>query len=108
MKYCTKCGNKLVDEAVICPKCGCMVDNGLQTLKKVETTGRYTTVAKVFLIIGAVLKGTYLIPLLWAIPMTVGYFQKIKDGEKISTGYKVCCLLFVSVIGGIFMLCDND
>ena len=26
MKYCTKCGNELVDEAVICPKCGCAVE----------------------------------------------------------------------------------
>ena len=25
MKYCTKCGNELFDEAVICPKCGCPV-----------------------------------------------------------------------------------
>ena len=23
MKYCKKCGNELLDEAVICPKCGC-------------------------------------------------------------------------------------
>ena len=23
MKYCTKCGKELVDEAVICPVCGC-------------------------------------------------------------------------------------
>lgn len=23
MKYCSKCGNELMDEAVICPKCGC-------------------------------------------------------------------------------------
>lgn len=26
MKYCTKCGNQLLDEAVICMKCGCMVE----------------------------------------------------------------------------------
>lgn len=25
MKYCSKCGNELVDEAVICTKCGCSV-----------------------------------------------------------------------------------
>ena len=25
MKYCSKCGNELFDEAVICPKCGCAV-----------------------------------------------------------------------------------
>ena len=23
MKYCTQCGNQLVDEAVVCPQCGC-------------------------------------------------------------------------------------
>ena len=27
MKYCSKCGNELHDEAVICPKCGCPVPN---------------------------------------------------------------------------------
>ena len=27
MKYCSKCGNELLDEAVICPKCGCPVPN---------------------------------------------------------------------------------
>ena len=26
MKFCTKCGAELLDEAVICTKCGCMVD----------------------------------------------------------------------------------
>ena len=25
MKFCTKCGNELMDEAVICTKCGCMI-----------------------------------------------------------------------------------
>ena len=28
MKYCSKCGNELLDEAVICPKCGCPVESG--------------------------------------------------------------------------------
>ena len=27
MKFCTKCGNELFDEAVICPKCGCAAGN---------------------------------------------------------------------------------
>ena len=27
MKFCTKCGAELVDEAVLCTKCGCMVEN---------------------------------------------------------------------------------
>ncbi len=27
MKYCDKCGNQLLDEAVMCPKCGGAVGN---------------------------------------------------------------------------------
>ena len=27
MKYCVKCGKELVDEAVVCPGCGCMTGN---------------------------------------------------------------------------------
>lgn len=26
MKFCTKCGKEIFDEAVICPHCGCAVD----------------------------------------------------------------------------------
>lgn len=29
MKYCVKCGAELCDEAVVCPKCGCIVDGRL-------------------------------------------------------------------------------
>ncbi|MBQ9785013.1 MAG: zinc-ribbon domain-containing protein [Clostridia bacterium] len=27
MKYCSKCGKEMMDEAVICPNCGCAADN---------------------------------------------------------------------------------
>lgn len=27
MKYCSKCGAELLDEAIICPKCGCETDS---------------------------------------------------------------------------------
>lgn len=34
MKYCSKCGNELMDEAVICPKCGCPVpDSGMNVVQ---------------------------------------------------------------------------
>ena len=26
MKFCTHCGTEVLDEAVVCPKCGCSVD----------------------------------------------------------------------------------
>jgi len=40
--------------------------------------------------------------------MTVVYFRKVKNHEPIGTGFKVCSLLFVSLVGGILMLVDND
>ncbi len=68
-----------------------------------------TTAAKVFLIIGAIITGlSTLIGLAWCIPMCVYYFNRVRDGERVETGFKVCTLLFVSMIGGILMLCDKD
>ena len=36
MKYCTKCGKELVDEAVFCPGCGCSVDYNMNSAKPQE------------------------------------------------------------------------
>lgn len=27
MKYCSKCGNEILEEAIVCPKCGCAQEN---------------------------------------------------------------------------------
>ena len=29
MKYCSKCGKEIMDEAVICPGCGCAQENNV-------------------------------------------------------------------------------
>lgn len=50
MKYCTKCGSEMVDEAVMCTKCGCMAGkatekktaNGEKTLEVTERKGMST------------------------------------------------------------------
>jgi len=39
MKYCEKCGNQLLDEAVMCPKCG-------HTIKKIITPQQQKDIAK--------------------------------------------------------------
>ena len=39
MKYCEKCGNQLLDEAVMCPKCG-------HTIGKIITPQQQKEVAK--------------------------------------------------------------
>ena len=68
------------------------------------------TVAKIFMIIGTVASALslFLIPLAWCIPMTMAYWKKLKTGEPISVGFKICTLLFVNTIAGILMLCDKD
>ena len=66
--------------------------------------------AKVFMIIGMILTGIccYFVGFAWTIPMTVKYLKALKEGRRLSTGFKVCCLIFVSAVGGILMLCDKD
>ena len=71
-----------------------------------ETT--LQTVAKIFMIISTVLMGFAIIPLAWCIPMTVIYCRKIKNGEPVGLGFKICSLLFVSLIAGILMLIDGE
>lgn len=46
-----------------------------------------------------------IIALAWMIPMCI-HSQGIRDGKRPNTvGFGVCTLLFVSLIGGILMLC---
>ena len=49
-----------------------------------------------------------LIPLAWEIPMVIVLSDKIKNGKPISTGFKVCTLLFVNTVAGILLLCDKE
>ena len=36
MKFCEKCGKEIMDEAVICPGCGCSVNDRSETVKVME------------------------------------------------------------------------
>lgn len=152
MKYCSKCGNELMDEAVFCPKCGCAVNGAainvdLQQEQSTPHESTMSTLAKVFMIISVVISGFELIfsafmgsvsfPLLFYyssyddemagatalivilvlitlasffahLIMTIVYFKKLKRGEPIGTAFKVCSLIFVSLVAGILMLCDKD
>ena len=105
MKYCANCGSQLYDNAVVCINCGCATGAS----RPAKSSGAITA-TKVFMILGTIVMGLtgYLIPLAWCIPMTVVYFKKIKNNQPISTAFKICSLLFVSLVAGILMLCDKD
>lgn len=65
-------------------------------------------VARVFIIVCCVLQGFYLIPLAWCIPMTVSLNRRILRNEPISLGFKICTLIFLSLVGGILLLVDHS
>ena len=109
MKYCSHCGAELLDEAVLCMKCGCSAQpkNSMQPATKIKDD-TLDVVIKVFLIFSCITQGIFLLPLAWCIPMTVSIFRKLNSEEPIGTGLKVCTLLFVNMIAGICLLCRDD
>ena len=108
MKYCKHCGAQVRDEAIFCPSCGCSTESQ-PPAKSNETSEGLRIAAKIFMIISCCLTGLFLIPLAWKIPMTVRYCRSIdKSGLPVGTGFKICSLLFVSMVAGILMLCDNN
>ncbi len=110
MNFCTKCGAQLPDGYSFCPNCGSAVylQNSESAQQPVKSPSTLTAVAKAFMIVGTVFMGLYIIPLAWCLPMTIHYFKAVKNNQPVSTGFKVCALLFVNTIAGILMLCDKE
>ena len=109
MKYCVHCGAEIHDEAVICVKCGCSVEQPAPTPAKQDgESDTLDTVIKVFLIIGCITQGWMLLPLAWCLPITISIFNRMRDKKPIGTGLKVCTLLFVSSVAVICLLCRNE
>ena len=59
-------------------------------------------------LIATISYGVLIIPLFWCIPMTVHIYKAYKGETDIGVGFKVCELLFVSLIAGILLLVDNE
>ena len=54
MKYCSQCGKELVDEAVVCPNCGCAVQAPANQQEDKPSTG-LNILAFLFPVIGLIL-----------------------------------------------------
>ncbi len=107
MQYCVNCGREINEDADVCVYCGCAVNENRE-VSVVKKSNTLKTLAKVFMILGTILMGFAVFPLLWCVPMTIIYCDSIKNNRPISIGFKICTLLFVSMIAGILMLCDED
>lgn len=108
MNYCVYCGSEMYDDAVVCIRCGRRAEPERPFTAQSNDSDAMSTVIKVFLILGCISQGWMLIPLAWCIPMTVSIFRSLRDNRPISTGMKICTLLFVSVVSGICLLCADD
>ena len=49
-----------------------------------------------------------LLPLIWITIMIKHYFKATRNQESVGVGFKVCTLIFVSLVAGILMLCDTS
>lgn len=108
MKYCVHCGAEIHEGAIICVKCGRSVAPTTPLIPVKQEDDTMSVIVKIFLIFGCIAQGWLLIPLAWCLPITISVFNSFRDRRPISTGMKVCVLLFVSLIAGICLLCMND
>ena len=134
MKYCEKCGTELLDEAIFCTNCGAAVgvDRSARIIcKDSANTSALKSAAKIFMLIKSAFYGIYTMLMLFlavvlpspgfviffiafggafalCLSMTVVYFRRVATCWPVSSAFKVCTLLFVSMIAGILMLCDKD
>ena len=68
MKFCSKCGNELLDEAVMCPKCGCPV-NEKNSLKKQNNDSLRKVVGVILILISL----TIIIGLIYTVASALAY-----------------------------------
>ena len=111
MKYCSHCGAVVDDNAVICTHCGCVVDEAAYnggSSANAKPNKSLDTAIKVFMVLGTIMMAFSVIGLIWSIPMTVSFFRSSAANTKVGTGFKVCTLLFVSLIAGVLLLIRDE
>lgn len=101
--YCSVCGKEIMDEAVICPGCGCMVNRGTTTPSKNQMQ-KETSVSLILGIIGIVF--AWLFALVGHVVSIIGIVFGIKEYKKSekTTGLVLSiigevCSIFSSIMG---------
>ena len=93
MKFCEKCGKEIMDEAVLCPGCGCAVKKEAETTKVVEVPKQAKTASLLGL-----LSILLLAPL--GIPAII-----LANKSKEKTGGVMCKQAKTGFVCGIIGLC---
>lgn len=106
-KFCSHCGKEVNPDAVVCVNCGCSLKPNRNASGSDSSDGMKVAI-KIFMILGIVSVAWFIIPLIWCIPMYIKVNKYLEGEVELSTGYKVCVLLFCSMIAGILLLVDNN
>ena len=114
--YCHHCGKEVTEGYEFCPFCGAQLKQQPVELEKVPAKKKNRDkdicyIGFIFCLINTIFCGFALIPLIWMIPLTVTVYHDVKENKPMGLGLKIVVLLFVSLLGGLFLLIgdpDND
>ena len=92
MKYCAKCGKEIMDEAVICPGCGCAVQQGQQPSKQnyedaIHNAGAWVAISIILLVLGIAV-GLFVSVLLGAVLCLVAEMVAVMPNTKVQKLFK--------------------
>ena len=90
MKYCSKCGTELVDEAVVCTKCGCSTQPG-GTERPVIQLKTNRSLLK-YILLSIITLGIYAIVVMSAVSTDINTIASKYDGKKTM---HFCLVLFI-------------
>ena len=109
-RFCSHCGSEVNPEAVICVKCGCALNNNKVSSNGVSRcSDELKTLVNVFFILRMISSiWAICIPLIWVIPMYKKSMAYLNGEIEMDQGYKICVLLFASLVPGIVLLTIND
>lgn len=105
MKFCEHCGNEVLDDAVICPKCGCSVNNGSRMQSQAQPQGQVPPMMDSYSglsIAGFIL--SFLGALLGLILSIVAYNDAKKTGSQKSLTLAKAGIIISAVLMGLYVL----
>lgn len=90
MKYCEKCGAEIMDEAVVCPKCGCSVKSAKAEKPAIQLKTNRSLLK--FILLSIITLGIYGIVVMSAVSTDINTIAAKYDGKKTM---HYCLVLFI-------------